>query len=74
MRAQMKPSGMPRLHLKSVPNFVQMTNVSRVKALLSGMQKTALGTLTCTPINADEVSDDLLSLHRSAVQWQQQPH
>ncbi len=75
MRAQMKPSGMLRLHLKSVPKFsIQMTSVSRVKALLPGMQKAGLGTLACTPTDADEVSDDPLSLHRSAVQWQSRPH
>ena len=51
-----------------------MTSVSRVKALLPGMQKTGLGTLACTPTDADEVSDVPLSLHGSAVQWQSRPH
>jgi hypothetical protein len=51
-----------------------MTRMSRVKAVLPGMQKPALGTLACTPTDADELPDDPLSLHGSAVQWESRPH
>jgi len=51
-----------------------MTRMSRVKAVLPGMAKPALGTLACTPTDADELPDDPLSLHGSAVQWESRPH
>ena len=74
MRAQMKPSGMQRLHLKSVPSFSpMMTRMSRVKVVLPGMQKPTSNALLPASTDADELPDGPLRVCGSAVQWNSQP-
>ena len=74
MRAQMKPSGMQRLHLKSVPSFTHDDTYVKSESGITRHAKAHFKcTLACTSTDADELPDGPLRVCGSAVQWNSPP-